>query len=47
MTLFGKSVDWEDGRLMSQSNYLIGVCMPGSFIKERGGGGEEQGQMAE
>ena len=29
-----KSVDWEDGRLVSQNNHLIGVWIPGSFIKK-------------
>ena len=36
VTLFRKSADWEDGRLMSQNNHLIGVWMPGSFIEQRG-----------
>ena len=36
MTLFEKPVDWEDGRLMSQNNYLIGVWMPVSFIEHGG-----------
>ena len=33
MTLFEKSADPEDGRLMSQNNHLIGVWMP--FFKNR------------
>ena len=36
MTLFEKPVDWEDGRLMSQNNHLIGVWMPVSFIEHGG-----------
>ena len=33
MTLFRKLADQTDGRLMSQSNHLIGAWMPGSFIE--------------
>ena len=33
MTLFGKPADWEYGRLMSQNNHLIEVCLPDSFTK--------------
>ena len=33
MTLFEKSADPEDGKLMSQNNHLIGVWMP--FFKNR------------
>ena len=36
ITLFGKLADWEDGKLMSQNNSLIGVWMPASFIEQRG-----------
>ena len=32
MTLFRNLAYREDGRLMSQSNHLVGVWMPGSFI---------------
>ena len=32
-TLFRKPSDWEDGILMSQNNYLIGVWTPDSFIE--------------
>ena len=35
VTLFGKTTDQEDGRLMSQNNHLIQVWMPGSFIEQR------------
>ena len=35
MPKFGKPVDQEDGRLMSQNNHLLGVWMPGSFINQR------------
>ena len=41
MTLFGKLADGKDGGLMSQNNYLIGVCMPNSFLDQRCGGGEK------
>ena len=34
-TLFRKPANWEDGRLMSQNNHLLGVWMPGSFIGQR------------
>ena len=34
ITLFGKSTDWEDGRLRPQNNHLIRVWMPGSFIEQ-------------
>jgi len=34
-TLFGKSVDQEDGKLMPQSKYLPWVWMPGSFVDQR------------
>ena len=30
-TLFGKLADWEDGKLVSLKNHLIGVWMPVSF----------------
>ena len=33
----GQPADQEDGKLMPQSNHLIGVWMPGSFIEMRGG----------
>ena len=33
MALFGKPADREEGRLMSQSNHLVWVWMPGSFIE--------------
>jgi len=36
LILFGKLEDQEDGRLMSQSYYLIGLWMLGSFIEQRG-----------
>ena len=36
ITLFGKLAGWEDGKLMSQNNNLIGVWMPASFIEQRG-----------
>lgn len=36
LTLFGKLEDQEDGKLMSQSHYLIGLWMLGSFIEQRG-----------
>ena len=32
-TLFGKSADWEDGRLVPQNNHLVGVWMPRSFVE--------------
>ena len=35
MTLFGKLAYQEDGRLMSQSNHLIWVWIPVSFINQR------------
>ena len=35
MTKFGKPVDQEDGRLMSQNNHLLGVWMPGSVMNQR------------
>ena len=35
MNLFGKPADQEDDRLAPQSNHLLRVCMPGSFIDER------------
>ena len=37
-TLFGKPTDQEDGRLGSPINHLLMVCMPVSFIAQRGGG---------
>ena len=37
-TLFGKSVDREDGKLMPQSKYLPWVWTPGSFMDQRLGG---------
>ena len=40
-TLFGKLVDHEDSRLLSQKNHLIVVWMPVSFIEQKGGGDEE------
>ena len=40
-TLFKKLADQEDGRLMSQNNHLMGAWMLGSFIEQRGEGGEE------
>ena len=36
-----KSADWEQGRLKSESNHLAGVWMPGSFMDQRWGRGEE------
>ena len=39
MTLFGKLADQEDGKLISRN--LIGVCVPASFIEQRGKVGEE------
>ena len=33
----GQPADQEDGKLTPQSNHLIGVWMPGSFIEMRGG----------
>ena len=35
MTLFGKLADQEDGKLISQNDHLIGVCVPASFIEQR------------
>ena len=35
LTLFGKLEDQEDGKLMSQSYYLIGLWMLDSFIEQR------------
>ena len=35
-TLFGKLEDWEDGKLMSQNNNLIGVWMPGKEVNSKG-----------
>jgi len=32
-TLLGRAADREDGRLMSQSNHLVGVWKQGSFIE--------------
>ena len=32
-TLFRKLANWKDGRLESQSNHLVRVWMPGSFMK--------------
>ena len=41
-TLFGMLADWEEGRLMSQNNYIIGVWVPFFFVVEkRRKGGEE------
>ena len=40
-TLFKKLADQEDGRLMSQNSHLMGAWMLGSFIEQRGEGGEE------
>lgn len=40
-TLFKKLADQEDGRLMSQNSRLMGAWMLGSFIEQRGEGGEE------
>ena len=31
-TLFGKLADWEEGRLMSQNNHIIGVWVPFFFF---------------
>ena len=36
MTLFRKLADQEDVRLMSPSNHLVRVQMPGSYIKPDG-----------
>ena len=33
MTLFGNRADPEDGRLVTQSNHLVEVWMPGSFVE--------------
>ena len=33
MTSFGKLTDEEDGKLMSQSNHIVEVQMPDSFIE--------------
>ena len=41
MTVIRKPSDQEDGRLMSQNSYLIGVWMPVSFIEHGAGEGEE------
>ena len=35
-TLFGKLADWEEGKLMSQNNNLIGVWMPGKEVNSKG-----------
>ena len=35
LILFGKLEDQEDGKLMSQSYYLIGLWMLDSFIEQR------------
>ena len=41
-TLFGKLADWEEGRLMSQNNHIIGVWVPFFFsLEKRRKGGEE------
>lgn len=40
-TLMGKLADWEDGKLTSQNNHLVGGWMPRSFMDQRWGGGEE------
>ena len=50
MTLFRKLADQTDGRLMSQSNHLIGAWMPGSFIesdRETQRGSKVEGQNRE
>ena len=46
MTLFGKLAYQEDGKLMSQSNHLIWVWMPGSFINQRQEEVRQQGKEA-
>ena len=33
MTSFGKLTDEQDGQLMSQSNHIVEVQMPDSFIE--------------
>ena len=41
-TLLVNLADRKDGRLiMSQYNHTVGVGKPGSFIEQKGGGGEE------
>ena len=37
MTVFRKQVDTEGGRLMSQSNHLLGALIPSSFTESEGG----------
>ena len=41
-TLFGKLVDGEDGKLMSENNHLVGPWMSGSFMDQRWGEVREQ-----
>jgi len=41
-TLFGKLVDGEDGKLMSENNHLVGPWMSGSFMDQRWGEVKEQ-----
>ena len=41
--LLGQLADWEDGRLISQNNHLVGALMPAS-LWIRNGGGEETKQ---
>ena len=40
MRLFGKPADQEDGRVIPQTNHLIGVWMPSSFMDQRLGSGQ-------
>ena len=40
-TLFKKSADGEDGRLIPQNNHFVCVWISGSFIEQSGGGDEE------
>ena len=47
MTLFEKPADQEDGRLMSQSNHLVGLWMPGSFTEPERGAMRNKNQKAE
>ena len=40
-TSLGKSADQGGGRLAPQSNHLVGIWMPGSFIEPKRGKKEE------
>ena len=46
MILFEKPAD-QDGRLMSQSNHLVGIWMPGSFTEPERGAMRNENQKAE